>query len=176
MNRLNVLTMVFFCALVALQSCNTSQETTPENQPALITQTEEDTASQQKITQDTTVQFVSEPGLFKMIDENYQNEMTTERSILVIPVVSGCSCSIVGFEELDSHVNTFKSQESITTYWLLKGEDQAYSEKIAKYHPEDIELIEPKRSFQEYGLFQSSNLLFELRNNSEIVRWTSVAP
>ncbi|MBI3134166.1 MAG: hypothetical protein HYZ14_05760 [Bacteroidetes bacterium] len=99
--------------------------------------------------------------------------MKEDQSFLVISVVSGCNCGLVSFEKVDSHLTAFKSGSDATTFWSLKGENATYSSKIAKHSPGYIELAKPKRAFEEYGLFQSSTLIFELRNNSEIVRWIS---
>lgn len=118
--------------------------------------------------------FQSEPGLFKMIRENYPDQLIDSINYLVIPIVSGCSCSLLSFEEIDSHLTAFKSNQDVQTFWLIKGEDDEYVKDIAKKYPNHVLLPPPTREFKEYGLFQNSNLIFEIADGSKITNWLSV--
>ena len=159
--------MVFFSACAGTETVNnlaadSSQVILPDT---LINMT---TAS------DTLERFVGEPGLLKMVRENYLDVMAGETSFLIIPFVVEPSCGLVSFEAVDSQLRIFRSGIDSPGYWLLKGKNETYSSKIAKNFPDDSEIAPPKRPLEDYGLFQSSTLIFELRNNSEIVRWISI--
>ncbi|MBI3134168.1 MAG: hypothetical protein HYZ14_05770 [Bacteroidetes bacterium] len=174
MNKSYLHVVAIWCWL-ALNACGSPQhESAPESQPDTTAETSVDTITQQCAVQDTVEKFSSEPGLFKMIQENYLDEMTDSVSILVLTVVSGCTCGLTSYEKLDSHLTVFRADKDYKAFWLLKGEDSNYSKKISKYHPGDQELEQPKRAFQEYGLFQNSSFLFEIHNRTKIADWVVI--
>jgi len=167
MNKSLLLYLAFATLFLTCNSGVDLDTLTADSTKALI-----DTVTK-NVSGDTIEKFPSEAGLLKMIRENYLDVMKTDRSFFIITLVSGCNCGFVDFETIDSNLTAFRAGTDTPGYWLLKGEDETYSSKIAKYYPDDIELAQPKRNFQEYGLFQSSTLIFELKNNSEVVRWIS---
>ena len=163
----NCFSLILFTSAVLTTACN------GEIDSKKSTEISNDVDSNLVVENDTIKKFASEPGLFKMIRENYLDIMKTDHSYLVITLVSGCNCNFVSFETIDTNYRAFRAGDEAPGYWILKGESEEYSKKIVKYYPNDVELNKPKRNFEEYGLFQSATLIFEIRDNSEMVRWIS---